>query len=87
MSLLLFYGLSQFTYTLGLFMTQQILLPSVRVVYNYTTNILTAYSGTAASSTICHSTDILHEASVLASSLAGRTVSTIVSNSDNFLFR
>jgi hypothetical protein len=68
-------------------MTQQILLPSVRVTYNYTTNQLTAMMGSVTRSAICHSIDIEHEALTLASSVAGRPVYTIVCNHDNFLFR
>ena len=68
-------------------MTQQILQPAVRVVYNYTNNLLTAYSSGQSATMPCGSTDIEAEASALAASLAGRPVSTIVANSDNFLFR
>lgn len=68
-------------------MTQQILLPAVRVVYNYTTNTLTATSGNKMKSMKCLSTDIAYEAQTLAASIAGRPVSAVVANSDNFLFR
>ena len=68
-------------------MTQQILLPSIRVVYNYTTNQLTAYTGSVTRCVVCLSTDIEHEALVLATSLADRPLTTSISNSDNFLFR
>ena len=66
---------------------QQILLPAVRVTYNYTTNQLTAMMGSVTCCVLCLSTDIQSEALRLASILADRTVSTIVANSDNFLFR
>ena len=68
-------------------MTQQILLPAVRVVYNYTTNTLTAHSTNASRSQRCLSTDIATEAQSLATSIAGRPVSAVVANADNFLFR
>lgn len=68
-------------------MTQQILLPAVRVTYNYTTNQLTAMMGSATRCVPCLSTDIEAEALVLATSLSGRPLSISVSNSDNFLFR
>ena len=68
-------------------MTQQILLPSIRVVYNYTTNTLTAHSTNASRSQRCLSTDIATEAQSLASAVAGRPVSAVVANDDNFLFR
>ena len=68
-------------------MTQQILLPSVRVTYNYTTNQLTAYTGSVTRCVVCMSTDIEYEALALATQLAGRQFTTSISNSDNFLFR
>lgn len=66
---------------------QQILLPAVRVTYNYTTNQLTAYTGSATRCVVCLSTDIESEALALATALAGRPLSISISNSDNFLFR
>ena len=68
-------------------MIQQILLPSIRVTYNYTTNQLTAMMGSVTRCVVCLSTDIEAEALILATSLAGRPLSISVSNSDNFLFR
>ena len=68
-------------------MTQQILLPSVRVTYNYTTNQLTAMMGSTTRCAVCLSTDIEHEALQLATALSGRPLSISISNSDNFLFR
>lgn len=68
-------------------MTQQILLPSIRVTYNYTTNIITAHHANASRCKRCISTDIESEALVFATELAGRPVSAVVANSDNFLFR
>ena len=68
-------------------MTQQILLPAVRVTYNYTTNQLTAHSSSGSRTVPCLSTDIEHEAQTLASRIAGRPVSAVVANDDNFLFR
>ena len=68
-------------------MTQQILLPAVRVVYDYTNNLLTAYSASGCRSQRCLSTDIATEALQLASAVAGRPVSAVVANADNFLFR
>ena len=68
-------------------MVQQILLPAVRVVYNYNTNTLTAHSANASRCKRCLSTDIATEAQTLASAVAGRPVSAVVANSDNFLFR
>lgn len=66
---------------------QQILLPAVRVTYNYTINTLTATS--EGKSTCCRalSTDLECEALNLAESLVGRKLSVEVSNDDNFLFR
>lgn len=66
---------------------QEILLPSVRVTYCYTTNQLTATSGSKIRTIPCHSIDIEHEAQTLASRIAGRSVSAVVVNTDNFLFR
>lgn len=68
-------------------MTQQILLPSIRVTYNYTTNQLTAMMGSVTRCVVCLSTDIESEALQLATSLAGRPLATSISNADNFLFR
>lgn len=85
--MLLFYGLPQYTHTPDIITMQQILLPTVRVTYNYTNNLLTAYSSGQSATMPCGSTDIEHEALTLATSIAGRPVSTVVSNSDNFLFR
>lgn len=66
---------------------QQILLPSIRVTYNYTTNQLTAMMGSVTSCVVCLSTDIESEALALATSIAGRPLTTSISNADNFLFR
>lgn len=68
-------------------MTQQILLPAVRVTYNYTTNQLTAMMGSAIRCAVCMSTDIESEALALATTLASRPLTTSISNTDNFLFR
>ena len=68
-------------------MVQQILLPTVRVTYCYTTNQLTAMMGSVTRCVVCLSTDIAYEAQTLAASIAGRPVSAVVANSDNFLFR
>jgi hypothetical protein len=68
-------------------MVQQILLPSVRVVYCCTTNQLTATSGNKLKTVPCRSTALESEAQHLASAVAGRPVSAVVANDDNFLFR
>lgn len=68
-------------------MPQQIILPAIRVTYNYTNNLLTAYCSGRSSTMPCHSIDIEHEAQTLASRIAGRSVSAVVANDDNFLFR
>lgn len=68
-------------------MTQQIILPAVRVVYNYTTNQLTAHTSTATRTIPCLSTDIEHEALTLATQLAGRKFTTSFATADSFLFR
>jgi len=68
-------------------MTQQILLPAVRVTYNYTTNTLTAHSTNASRCKRCLSTDIESEALAFATEFAGRPLSISISNSYNFLFR
>ena len=66
---------------------QQIMLPTVRVVYCYTTNQLTATSGNKLKTVLCHSTALESEALALAEQVTGRSLTVIVSNPDNFLFR
>lgn len=72
---------------LQVFIMQQILLPTVRVTYNYTTNQLTAMMGSVTRCVVCLSTDIEAEALTLAIEIAGRPLTTSISNADNFLFR
>lgn len=76
-----------FRSTLHTTMTQQILLPAVRVTYNYTTNQLTAHSSSGSRTVPCLSTDIEHEALQLASSIANRKFTTSFCTADSFLFR
>lgn len=68
-------------------MVQQILLPSVRVTYCYTTNQLTAQFQSKIRTMPCRSTALESEALLLAEQVAGRSLTVIIANPDNFLFR